>query len=219
MMERMPGGGSKALVAVLVVLGVAMVGVGIAGALGHWGQTTTVSVATGAGGTTASTTTTSSPPSTGAAVLPKGTSSTSASPSSSSSSSSSTTAAPGTTAGATIDARVTAFLDALAKAQHDHDVDFLMAHLNPAVIARYGDAQCRSYVAGVGDPSLKFVVKRVQPPADYSWEADGLKTVVPNTLAVDVDYTAKGETIPTTVHVTEVNGEFTWFADCGQPKP
>lgn len=109
----------------------------------------------------------------------------------------------------------TAFLGQLGRATHTGDVAFLASHLNPAVIDRYGRRQCTVRLRSL--TPVSFEVARVHRAAPYTWETDGLSTVVPHTLAVDVAYTSDGRTADGVVHITEVGGAFTWYTDCGTP--
>jgi len=80
------------------------------------------------------------------------------------------------------------------------DTKFLVTRLHPQVTVRYGAEQCTAMVATYLDPTYEIGVENLSRPADYQWVTDGLNTV-----------------IPATVHLTEIDGAFTWFTDCGTP--
>jgi hypothetical protein len=109
------------------------------------------------------------------------------------------------------------FLSALGAALASADADLLVARLHPEVIARYGEEQCRPYVVAIQDPTAAFEVLSVSDPEPYLWVTDGLETEIPDTLSVDVIRTIDGQGTSVTVHITEVDGQYTWFSDCGDP--
>jgi hypothetical protein len=109
------------------------------------------------------------------------------------------------------------FLAALAGAFRAGDTNYLMSRLNPAVIGRYGNPQCLSTLATAQDPSAEFVVKTVSEPAEFAWTTDERTVPVADTLTVEVDRVQRGVTQAAVLHVTPVNGQFTWFVDCGNP--
>ncbi len=109
------------------------------------------------------------------------------------------------------------FLTALAAAIASGDTAFLTTHLHPEVAVRYGADQCAATVATYLDPTYAIEVLNVSEPADYQWVTDSLTTVIPETLSVEVLRTADGVQASATVHITEIDGAFTWFTDCGAP--
>jgi hypothetical protein len=109
------------------------------------------------------------------------------------------------------------FLDALANALRTGDTNSLVARLNPAVVARYGSAQCLGALAGARDPSASFTVKRVSDPADFDWTTDGKTISVAETLTVDVDRVQRGVAEAAAMHIVSINGQLTWLVDCGTP--
>jgi hypothetical protein len=127
----------------------------------------------------------------------------------SSSSTTSTTLAPAEDA--------TQFLDALAAALRAGDTDFLVARLNRAVVARYGNAQCLGALAGARDTSATFTVKQVSDPADFDWTTDGKTVAIADTLTIDVDRVQRGVAESAALHIARVDGQLTWLVDCGNP--
>lgn len=111
------------------------------------------------------------------------------------------------------------FLDALSAATRNHDVEFRIDRLNPAVLARYGEAACRALLAQSTDPTRSESVTRVGKPEPYLYASDGLSTTVPGTITVEVVEVQNGVTASDTLHITRVGQHFTWFVDCGTPLP
>lgn len=109
------------------------------------------------------------------------------------------------------------FLDALGNALRTGDTNFLVSRLNPAVIARYGSAQCLGALAGARDPSATFTVKQVSDPVDFDWTTDGKTISIAETVTVDVDRVQRGVADSASLHLVEVGGRFTWLVDCGSP--
>jgi hypothetical protein len=110
-----------------------------------------------------------------------------------------------------------AFLEQLGAALRDGNTDFLVARLNPAVITRYGSAQCLGALAGARDTSAAFTVKQVGDPADFDWTTDGKTITIAEAVTVDVDRVQRGVPSAASLHIVSVNGQFTWLVDCGNP--
>jgi hypothetical protein len=129
-----------------------------------------------------------------------------------------TSAPAGATTSTTLPAEDPAqFLLALGNAFRVGDTNFLMSRLNPAVIGRYGTPQCLSTLATAQDPSAEFIVKTVSEPIEFAWTTDERTVTVPGTLTVEVDRVQRGVTQAAALHLTAVDGQFTWFVDCGNP--
>jgi hypothetical protein len=192
MMAAVEGTAKRLLGAALVVIGLTANIVGILGNVNSWGASTQVVLVP--------------PPAPG-----------------SPSASVSTRPAAGSTSSTTGAGETpTAFLDALAAASRTGDVAFLFGRLNPAVITRYGEAQCRTALLGFTDVTAQFAVKQAAAPAPYNWATeagtpDARSTIVPDTTTVQVDRVARSQTTATTIHITKVGDRFTWFIDCGTP--
>jgi len=91
----------------------------------------------------------------------------------------------------------------------------ILTRLNPAVIARYGVGACRTIVATYTDPTAAFSVQSTSSPADYTYTAAGVTSVIPNTITAQVTFTKKGQPMPLTVHLSRTNaGKLTWYTDC-----
>ena len=111
------------------------------------------------------------------------------------------------------------FLNELDAAVRSGDVDLRLARLNPAVIARYGEQQCRDFLAGQQDATRRDRVKKVGKPESYEYASDKQSATVADALPVQVRATIKGKKGDRNIHLARVNGQLTYFIDCGQPLP
>jgi len=108
------------------------------------------------------------------------------------------------------------FFTRFATAHRDGDTGFLIASLHPAVIARYGAAQCEAYVDSiVGTLSNMRVVDGMSEPWDFP--LDDRTAEIPGAVSLDVDALWDGEQFVARVHVAPVDDDLAWFADCGEP--
>jgi hypothetical protein len=114
-------------------------------------------------------------------------------------------------------AEVKKFLNELGAAARAGNVDVRLARLNPAVIARYGERQCRDFLAGQHDPTRKDTVTKVGKPESYQFATDNQSTIIRDALPVQVRETNKGKKGDRNIHLARVNGQLTYFIDCGQP--
>ena len=114
-------------------------------------------------------------------------------------------------------AEVKKFLNELDAAVRAGNVDVRLARLNPAVIARYGEQQCRDFLAGQQDATRKDTVKKVGKPERFEYATDNQSATVADSLPVQVRETNKGKKGDRNIHVARVNGQLTYFIDCGQP--
>jgi hypothetical protein len=124
---------------------------------------------------------------------------------------------PGTAASSADVQEVTTFLDGLAHDIATGNIDQELAALNPAVVQRYGDDQCRSFLATLTDPTAAFTVKEVTGPESFDYAGNGLTTTVPNTFYADVTAISHGQAVDQTVHVARANNALSFFAACGTP--
>lgn len=178
----------------LVVGGTLLSLIAVCAIAGGWGTSTAVAAAAPVPNSTPA----ASAASSASATFPSSTAPSSAGPLS-------------TGTGESAEAFVTAFSTALSTG----DAKFLLNRLNPAVIERYGSQTCARYLRTFPRTTLAFV--KAHAPQTYAWVTDGQSIDVPNTVTVDVDYTRDGSTSQQSVHIAEVDGRFTWFADCGSP--
>jgi hypothetical protein len=114
-------------------------------------------------------------------------------------------------------AEVQKFLNELSAAVRNNDVDFRLAHLHPAVIERYGEQQCRDFLAGAQDKTRRDRVKKVGKPETYDYATDKVSATIPESLPVLTRETNKGKKGDRNIHLARVNGQLTYFIDCGQP--
>jgi hypothetical protein len=114
-------------------------------------------------------------------------------------------------------AEVKKFLNGLDAAVRSGNVDLRLARLNPAVIARYGEQQCRDFLAGQQDATRKDRVKKVGKPETYEYATDNQSATIADALPVQVRATIKGKKGDRNIHLARVNGQLTYFIDCGQP--
>jgi hypothetical protein len=192
----------RRLGAVLVVVGLLVTGVGVAGALSTVGGPATAA-ASGAPNASSGASASAAPSSTATpAPTPSPTPTPTPSP----------TPDPDTLA--------KAFFVDLVQAIRAGDVDSMLPRLHPAVIERYGEAACKQELeTRSADPAYEIVVKVVQPPAAWDYTLDGVTTSIPDAWTVDADVTALGQLGARQLHVAPVDGEVRWFTDCGTPLP
>ena len=109
------------------------------------------------------------------------------------------------------------FFAAFTTAVKNGDTTFLAERAHPAVIARYGTAQCATFVAQLVDPSIDLHIVSVSGPGPFDYASDGKSTVVPDTYVFHVDGTASNSPGPRDYHLALVDGRFRLFVDCGTP--
>jgi hypothetical protein len=99
------------------------------------------------------------------------------------------------------------------------DVDSLYARLHPAVIDLYGGEVCAAYLTSVIETPVQIDVRSASEIGTWIWVIDDRNIPIPQALDVEVDFTARGETVARTVHLALVGEELRWFTDCGDPLP
>jgi hypothetical protein len=109
------------------------------------------------------------------------------------------------------------FLNELDAAVRNGDVDLRLARLHPAVIARYGEQQCRDFLASQQDAKRRDRVKKVGKPESFEYSTDNQSATIADALPVQVRATIKGKKGDRNIHLARVNGQLTYFIDCGQP--
>jgi len=111
------------------------------------------------------------------------------------------------------------FLDKLDKAVRQSDTATRVALLHPAVIERYGEQQCRDFLASpeAEDPSRRDKVNRVDKPAPFDFTTDDGAIPIPNAQLVLVKETFQKKKSERELHVARVDGEYRYFIDCGTP--
>ena len=141
-----------------------------------------------------------------------------ASPSSTTSTSSSSSSTSSSTSSSATDETPEEFFALFTAAVKSGDTAFLLARTHPAVIARYGEAQCAAFVPGLEDPTFDLRLVSVSAPGDFDYASDGQSTIVPDTYTFQLDGSAAGSSGPRDRHFALVDGEFRLFIDCGTPQ-
>jgi hypothetical protein len=115
---------------------------------------------------------------------------------------------------------IKSFISAFNTAFADADVEALMALLNPAVVERYGENACLTYLQSVVENTIEVEVVEVLSFGWWTWELDDLETEFDNVYTVLVNATAQGQTVEQEIHYAQLeDGTLTWFTDCGDPLP
>ena len=129
------------------------------------------------------------------------------------------TSAPGGSAPkAATKAEVQQFLAQLDTAVRQGNIDFRVARLNPAVVERYGEQQCRDFLsAQPPDNTRRDRVTRVGKPESFEYDTDNLSVTIADAIPVHVRATRMGKKADQNLHLARVNGELTYFIDCGAP--
>ena len=60
-------------------------------------------------------------------------------------------------------------------------------------------------------------VTRVGKPEAFEYDTDNLSVTIPDALPVHVRETRMGKKADRNLHLARVNGELTYFVDCGAP--
>jgi hypothetical protein len=110
-----------------------------------------------------------------------------------------------------------AFLASFVAALRGGNQSFLFDRLDPAVIARYGTAQCQAYVPELFDPNASLQLVKVTGPATFDYATDGRSTQVQGVYTFTVQGTVAGRTGTRDYHLALVNGRYRIFVDCGTP--
>ena len=113
------------------------------------------------------------------------------------------------------------FLDKLNAAVRKGETDVRVALLHPAVLERYGEQQCRDFLATpeAQDTTRKDKVKRVDKPKPFDFTTDDGALPIPNAQFVLVEETYQKKKSRRELHLARVDGEYRYFIDCGVPLP
>jgi hypothetical protein len=84
-------------------------------------------------------------------------------------------------------------------------------------IDRYGDQQCRDFQTAQQDDTRRDRVKSVGKPESFEYATDNQTVTVADALPVQVRATIKGKKGDRNIHLARVNGQLTYFIDCGEP--
>jgi hypothetical protein len=109
------------------------------------------------------------------------------------------------------------FLPVFSAAIRTGDERFLFERLHPAVVEFYGVRACRVYLRDFVVPDSEFVYHSAAEPAEFTWIADGMATLVQDVVNVDVTAVSEEGEIDRVIHLGIVEGDLRWFADCGDP--
>ena len=97
----------------------------------------------------------------------------------------------------------------------DHEEQLLL--VAPGLIVT--SATKSSYATGpFGEMMLRHhLTPRLGKPEPYQYASDNQSAVIPDALPVQVRETNKGKKGDRNIHLARVNGQLTYFIDCGQP--
>jgi hypothetical protein len=105
----------------------------------------------------------------------------------------------------------------LNQAHDEGDSDYLFDHLHPAVIDRYGAAQCQLYLDQVAGSISNLEASSAQYPFEFNYATDGLERLIPDSVRIEITYVAQGQELSGAMHVIISDDEGRWFTDCGKP--
>jgi hypothetical protein len=107
------------------------------------------------------------------------------------------------------------FADEYDTAVRSGEVDYRIAHLHPAVLARYGEDQCRTFLATLRDRTRRTKVESIGKREPFEYASANVSITIPGTLPVQVKQTLWGKTVERHIHVAFVDGKYSYFIDCG----
>ena len=108
-----------------------------------------------------------------------------------------------------------AFTEEFEAALREDDRAYLLEHLHPAVIDRYGRRACRAFMAEVVTPEVQWEVIDTSGPAPWPYASDSEEVVIDDTWFVRVSQT--GDPPERELHFAPAEGTWRWFTDCGEP--
>lgn len=115
-------------------------------------------------------------------------------------------------------AMLEAFVEGIAAAVRDNNWQFLFEHLDPAVLNRYGQAACQSYLESRVDPTFSIRMFDFSGPEPWDFVRDDLSTPIDRAYSINANLTSQGETAPAELHVSiDMFGLLYWFTDCTPP--
>ncbi len=94
---------------------------------------------------------------------------------------------------------------------------FLLDHLHPVVLDRYGEASCRRFTATAGVNGLNLEYLGSNGPEPWDWELDGLTTRIDDGWTVVTVWRQPGLEEQRELHLAPSDGTWRWFTDCGDP--
>jgi hypothetical protein len=111
-------------------------------------------------------------------------------------------------------AMLEAFVEGVATAVRDKNSMFLLEHLDPAVLTRYGPGACQTYLEGLEDPTFSIRMLGFSGPEPWDFVRDDLSTSIPRAYSINANVTSQGETSS-----IDDFGLLYWFSDCGTSIP
>jgi hypothetical protein len=112
---------------------------------------------------------------------------------------------------------IPAFVADLGRAIDRGSGRFLLAHLHPAVIDRYGARACRLYTSTTRLDGLSLEHLGSDGPAAWDWVLDELTTAIPDAWTVTVVWRQPDLEEQREIHIAPADGTWRWFTDCGDP--
>jgi hypothetical protein len=151
-------------------------------------------------------------------VLDWGGSSTSTAAPKSKAKSGSSTSSPSAASSSVAEETPEEFFALFTTAVKNGDTAFLAARAHPAVIERYGEAQCAAFMTNLVDPTVNLHLVSVSKPENFDYASDGKSTIIPDTITFHVDGSNSSSSGPRDFHYARVEGKFRIFVDCGDPQ-
>jgi hypothetical protein len=112
---------------------------------------------------------------------------------------------------------IPAFLDEFAAAIERGRDRYLLDHLHPAVIERFGTPACRAHIAAnVSGRSSRWEFIGSSGPAPWPYASDDLETIIPDAWTVSIRE-PDADPEERDLHFAYVDGTWRWFTDCGDP--
>jgi hypothetical protein len=120
---------------------------------------------------------------------------------------------------------VATFLRQTDTAYRTGNVDWLLAHLHPAVIKAHGESACRKAIQAYEAPDFQSTVLKISGPATWTYTAKSRSQKIKSVLTVKVKRTQGGKTGTKTIHLVSSGATMNSFSDCvpaaahGAPHP
>jgi hypothetical protein len=115
-------------------------------------------------------------------------------------------------------ARIQDFFGMFNDAFQNGDTAWLYSTLHPAVIERYGEAQCRAYLDEVVQNPIALSDIRVSGYGVWDYPIDERISLIENAYTVQGTLTAGDQTGQAELHIALYGAaEIGWFTDCGDP--
>ncbi len=97
------------------------------------------------------------------------------------------------------------------------DPELLVSRLNQVTLDIYGADQCLETLGQVLDPETEIEVREIGEPGPWDYVIDDITTPLNNVLPIEVERFVAGQTIIQELHWQLVEGQWTFFTDCGDP--